>query len=325
MNPTNPTLTAMMKLVPATTPDAINYGDFRFRAEVDWVQIYFRTVKPTNHWTVTNRLSEKYAKALDQDAGGAATRFMVKFQNPQSWQDVQDKLDALTEDHDLIEGPDVAAIEISFDAYSKFERRDDLIAMAGRFFKYSTLIGHQNVRASTKGDSMALGSHRVTLDVLGGGYSVYAGDHKPTNGRQRSDQALRIYVKEVDAAQALPVAEHRARIERTLHMYGFMRRPLSRWKQHDFTSDAKYFKFRKLKALLPACIRPAMEAWPQVGERREMKRIGGGGVRRFRKSTVADTQLNRLAYEALRNLTSRMQYVSPVAKNRNLRKLRGSE
>jgi len=148
---TNSTLAAMMRPVPATTADAVNYADFTFRAEVDWVEIYVRTEKPTNYWTVISLVGEKYAKPLDKDAGGAATRFMIKFQDPQSWQVVQDKIDALAVDHVLIEGPEVAAIEISFDAYSKFEFRDDLVAMEGRFYKYSQLVGHENRRMSTQG------------------------------------------------------------------------------------------------------------------------------------------------------------------------------
>jgi len=313
---TNSTLAAMMRPVPAAAADAVNYADFTFRAEVDWVEIYVRTKKPTNHWTVTTRVGEKYAKALDQDAGGAATRFMIKFQNPRNWQAVQDKLDALTVDHTLIDGPDVAAIEISFDAYSKFEFRDDLVAMAGRFYKCSQLIGHDNQRMATLGWADGVTTHQCNLQRLGDGYAVYAGDHEPTKNRPPSRQALRIYVKEVDSGEPLPLSAHRARTERTFHMNELQRHSLSWWKRHDFTSDAQYFKFRKLKPLLPACIRSVVEAWPQIGEPCNIKRLGGGGVRRYRKSTVADVQLNRLAYEALRNLTNRMQHVNNVAKKR---------
>lgn len=323
MTRTNSTLAAMMRPVPAAAADAVNYADFTFRAEVDWVEIYVRTEKPTNYWTVISLVGEKYAKPLDKDAGGAATRFMIKFQDPQSWQAVQDKIDALAVDHVLIEGPEVAAIEISFDAYSKFEFRDDLVAMAGRFYKYSQLIGHENRRMATQGESDGLMTHQYNLQRLANGYSAYAGDQETTKNGPPSPQALRVYVKEVDSGKPLPLSAHRARTERTFHMNELQRRPLSWWKRHDFTSDAHYFKFRKLKPVLPACVRVAVEACSQIGESCNFKRSEGGGVRRYRKSTVTDVQLNRLAYEALRNLTNRMQHVNNIAKKRSVAKIAG--
>jgi hypothetical protein len=323
----NPILTKMMALIPASKPDTLNYDNFTFRAVVDWVELHLRTLSPTNHWTVTGLMGVPYAAPLDEGPGGAATWFSVKVHNPKNWQEVQDVVDGFKDKHPLREEPVVAAIEIALDAYSKFEDHDDLNLMAARFVKYSTHIGHVDNRRfkstvlSPTDDHLA--SHRETIKRLNGDFTFYAGDHKPTDGRPISSQAMRVYLKQTDAGKKLPVAEHRARTERTLTMTGFEQRPLSWWKRRNFTEYSEYYKFRMLKPLLPAGIRHALDELPQVGEAPARKRASGGGVRKYRRSTVADVKLNRLAYEALRGLTDRMQYVSRIAKARKVARIAG--
>src|SRR3546814_5744718 len=113
-----------------------------------------------------------------------------------------------------------------------------------------------------------------------------------------------------DRQSPLPLADHRARIELTQRgaELGF----------HGLDEQARAFRFESLSPYFqwtkPAGPPEELTTWQrmflaaadQVGARRSRNRRGGG-TKQYSSSVCADIALNRLAYDALRDLTRRMR------------------
>lgn len=291
---------------PATRPNIVStqavqttdYSHYRFRAEVDWIELRIVTIVPTNFQTVRRRLGVGFADPKDSGAGGACTEFSVKFQAPKSWSTIQESLKELTVDHPLAEPVVVTGIEIALDAYSINQVRDELVEMATHFYHGATLLASENRRASKRqGESYGLETLPQLQNLIANGYNIYIGN-------QSDPERQHIYLKETDSSTALPLNQHRARTEFTLEREKLPTRSFQDWQGHDFTKFAPYFKFRRLKSDLPPVIAVPMRMMAQVGERRARK-TPQGHYRAFSRSTVADSKLNALAFDALRELNRR--------------------
>jgi hypothetical protein len=245
-----------------------------------------------------------FAKPLDKGLGGAATEFSVRIQEPTSWASIQKTLEKLTHDHPLASPVLVTGIEIAMDAYSRDQNRQELVDMVARFFKFSTMMTSDNRRTSGagKGSSLGIGSFKGLRRRVSEGFNVYVGSQSETTYQH-------LYVKDTtkqnNVVHFLPVAEQRARTEFTFSGKDLKHHDLQGWTEHDFTSDAGYFKYRKLKGRLNPFARYGLEHISQIGQRRTRKRPHGG-TRQFSSGTVADFYLNALTYSALRELTRRM-------------------
>ncbi len=276
-----------------------DYSAYRFRAEVDWIELRIITVKPTNFQTVKWRLNVPYVEALNADAGGAATVFKTKFQSPRCWAEVNERIQCLAEDHQLAEPIKVERVEIAFDAYSKALSRPQLVEMALQFYRAAQKLVSTNRRVSkTKRDrstNLLVASEVKT--ALTDGFNIYIGEESDAE-RQH------IYVKETDAANPLPLDQQRARTEFTLAGQKITEPMFNAWMEHDFTQFAPYFKFRQLKNPLPPSVAHARHMLAQYGECRP-RRVPNGNTRLFSSSTTADAKLNALAFDALRELTRR--------------------
>ncbi len=276
-----------------------DYSRYRFRAEVDWIELKIVLTKTTNFQTVRRRLGVEYAEAGAPGAGGADVEFTVKIQSPSSWAEVNARLERLTVDNPLAKPAEVTGIEIALDAYSRNESFDDLVEMASRFYREACKLVSVNRRASkTKRDgSYPLESADQTRRLLADGYNIYIGN--------RSDsERQHIYVKQTDGSSPLPFAQQRARTEFTLTGDKVPVSLLDDWKEYRLESFASYFKYRRLKAELHLFVATPMRSMAQVGERRP-RFAGYGKKRRFSLSTVADLKLNALAFDALRELSRR--------------------
>lgn len=290
------------KRSPAHRSDA--YAALKFRAVVDWVELRVVTASPSNFSTVRARTGASFVDALDEGAGGAASKFHVRFQEPGSWEEVEDSLAKFTHDHPLAEPVTVRAIEVALDAYSRFNDRDDLVQMAYGFYKFAAFMASENRFISrSKHDSMSLRTHTLRRHHLDEGYNVYV-------DKKGADVQQHIYVKETTIRDGLviplPRREHRARTEITFTGTGVPEGLLSDWQAFSFTELSSCFSYRKLKPVLHPMLRVALEHWHQVGEAKLRPRRNRG-KKLYLSSTLADTELNARAYSALRELTKRMR------------------
>lgn len=291
---------------PATRPNIVStqavqttdYSHYRFRAEVDWIELRIVTIVPTNFQTVRRRLGVGFADPRDAGAGGACTEFSVKFQAPKSWTAIRERINELTVDHGLAQPVMVIGIEIALDAYSADQHRGELVEMATHFYHGAAKLVSDNRRASKRqGESYGLETLPQLQNLIADGYNVYIGN-------QTDPERQHIYLKETDSSTDLPPHLQRARIEFTLEREKLPTQSFHDWQGHDFTTFAPYFKFRRLKCDLPPMIAAPMREMAQVGERRGRK-TPQGHYRAFSRSTVADFKLNALAFDALRELNRR--------------------
>ncbi len=276
-----------------------DYSRYRFRAEVDWIELKIVLTNPSNFQTVRRRLGVEYAEADAPSIGGAGVEFTAKIQAPSSWAEVEARLERLTADHPLAQPVAVTGIEIALDAYSLAQSHDELVEMAGRFYREACKLVCHNRRASrAKGDrAYQLTSVDQLRRLLAAGYNIYIGDRS-------APERQHIYVKETDGQLMLPLDKHRARTEFTLTGAKVTKSLFNEWRDHEFEQFAPYFKFRRLKTHLPPMIEKPMRIAAQVGERRRRK-TRYGTYRCFSSATEADAKLNALAYDALRDLSRR--------------------
>lgn len=277
---------------------------YRFRAVVDWIELRIVTIQPSNFDTVMKRMQVPFVDALDKGAGGAATVFIVRIQEPQSWAAIDERIARFTHDHPLAEPILVTGIEIALDAYSRWNDRDNLVEMVARFYKFSTKMVSDN-RRLTKGKNLTegVGNYPSLMRSLGEGANLYIGN-------RNADVFQHMYVKETETVGGqlvwLPREKRRARTEFTLRGQALPLTALTDWQQHEFTTMADFFKYRVLKTCLAPMVSRAVQHVDQIGERRE-RATKQRRPRFFSKSTVADKELNALAYSALSELTKRMR------------------
>lgn len=285
----------------AGLPPAHNLADFRFRAEVDWVELKIVTARPTNFQTVRERLDVPYVEAVHPGPGGAATTFVAKIQDPISWADLEARIARLETSCGLAAPAEVIAIEVALDAYSPTHDHDALVSMAERFYRGLTVLVSDNRRLYRKrGEGESIRDRRT----------LRSGLHKLMNvaiGDEGGSRYQHIYIKTVNQGAPIPVAEHRARIEIRLRGEQLPCKALAAWGRHKLTETmGGYFKFRAEKPCLSLLIATAIQQRAQIGERYSRRRRPSG-TRMYSPSTQADRSLNDAAYEALRLLDRRMR------------------
>lgn len=284
------------------------YADFRFRAEIDWIELKIRTKKPTNFHTVRKRLDARYAETRNEGSGRAATEFFVRFYSLANWRSIDLALEKLTRDH-LLAGPvEVTGIEIALDAYSKPCDRQALVHMTANFYRGLAYLVSKNQRIvfGGKGSVESIPLPKVFLKKIDQGGNIYIGNSEPEGdlGDPNNWILQHIYLKEVDRKKPLPIKEHRARIEVTLRGIALPQKLLEEWKSHQFTAQSQFFKFRKPKDGLSLLQKSSFEAKSYYGGKG--KKSYSSKRRIYSGVTSADIALNARAYDALKNLSKRM-------------------
>jgi hypothetical protein len=292
------------------------YSSFRFRSVVDWIELEIHTQTPTNFWTLQNTLREiqklpeeinPYVKPLDEGAGGAASNFSFRFQEPSSLHEVKRLLDEVTSRFEL-KGPLlVTAIEIALDAYGANPEQ------AARFYKFATKMVSKNRRLYRELNVDKVhgipANFKSLVRHLSEGWQIAVGDND-------ADYYQHIYWKTTDNnGTPLPESEHRARIEITLRGAALPHQELDYWEGFKFKSLSAYFRFRTLKFGLDPMMLVLADANDQIGELHKRNRKEGG-TRLYSKLTLADTPLNGRARDALRELTRRWQAKPKPRKSR---------
>ena len=280
------------------------YAAYRFRADIDWIELRIVTSRPSNHDTVTTRVGVDFAEPVNAGPGQAATEFILTFQDPQSWQQLEESLQRFTHDHPLVEPVQVAGIEVAMDAYSRTQTRQELADMTYRFYKSACrLVSTYRRIRRTKRDKLSPEEAAYRPKHFDDGYNLYV-------GKKIDDVQQHLYLKQTTQKAkvivGLPQSEHRARTEITLKKRGLPVTMFEEWKHYDLTRLASFFKYRKLKPNLSPFVKCAMENLDQIGEARPRRRKNRSH-RMYSPSTVADRELNALTYSALRELNRRMK------------------
>lgn len=282
------------------------YAAYRFRACVDWIKLRIVTSRPSNHDTVRTRVGIRFAEPVNEGPGQTATEFILTFQDPQSWRQLEESLQRFTHDHLLVEPVQVTGIEVALDAYSRTGVREDLVRMTHRFFKFAChMVSDNRFVSRGKGDSIRLNHPRFALrpEHFDEGYNLYVGE-------KSDDVQQHLYLKQTTIQDKVPVhlplGEHRARTEVTLKGLGLPVATLEQWRGYDLTRLAFYFKYRSFKPHLHPAVKLGVERVDQIGEARPRRRKNRG-CHMYSPSTVADRELNALAYSALRELNRRMK------------------
>lgn len=285
-------------IVSATVIQLADYSRYRFRAEVDWIELKVVTAAPTNFQSVKRRLGVGFVEPIAPGLGGACSEFSVKFQSPTSWVEIEKRLKLLATDYPLAEPVTVKGVEIALDAYSRDKSHDALIDMTVCFYRCACKLVSTNRRASrAKLESQGLETLPQLRRLVTNGYNIYIGN-------RFDSQRQHIYLKQTDSGGFLPLAEHRARTEFTLTGDLIPEVAFDGWKNRDFTEFASFFKFRSLKPELPLLVAAPLRASVQIGESRARK-TARGHRRAFSRYTQADAKLNALAFDALRELSRR--------------------
>lgn len=301
----------------------MDYSKFRIKACVDWIGIGIQTASTTKGHTVSKLVAEAWGMPegtqpsvipLDEGAGGAATKFEIRLQDPGRWQDVETALNKLRRwfSKGLVGEPVISAIEVALDAYSKGAGRDEMVELVSRYYRFHSRLvsGNRRFAGTCKGDTKGRGlvgydPEKARRKIGGGGVIVI--------GNKTDDLCQRIYFKTTDkGGKALPESQHRARVEVTLRGGALSGYTMKQWASFRFQSLSEYFAFRKYKDYesLSPMRQILLDRIPQVGERVPRRRLlKGGGVYLYNRDTRADTVLNKRARDALNYLSEQWENV----------------
>jgi hypothetical protein len=101
-------------------PD-IDLGRYSFRAVIDWLNVEVEVCQPTQFRYLQGELEAFFprrcdVRAIEPDAGGVSTRFIITIQEPKSAAHVHRSLEALAGAYRLVGKPFLRGIEVSIDA-----------------------------------------------------------------------------------------------------------------------------------------------------------------------------------------------------------------
>lgn len=278
----------------------INCPAFSVQAVVDWIELQVETTSPTNFQSIKRWTGAKYVVPQDNGAGGAATVFRFRIQDPKGWDDVDLTLTRLP---DLTSAVRVSAVEISLDAYGNGADHEGLAEQAARLHKFDAAPASPNRRfgGRWKGDVEAANHIGRNKRLLLDGRVINVGN-------KRDARSQRVYVKGKDDGGKIDLHpdQHRARFENTFTDTGLHDNGLpdtwEGWRYFAFETLTRFYRFRRLDASLDGLSLMVAERASQIGERREHK-SKAGGVRLFSRSAPADTRLNEMTRDALRKLS----------------------
>lgn len=273
---------------------------FAYKATVDWVELEITTTKPTTFLVIGFLAHVRYVKRINPGSGGSANTFRFRVHDVASWAQLEEIIAGINQYKPLHSTPLITAVEVSFDAFSKRQDADDLMEKTAEFYWLLQKPSSSNQRAASDyvGSAEALRNHKANLRLIRNRHSIYISN-------KDDPISQRIYYKTTDNRRSLPVEQHRARYEVTLQHGACPFHTIEEAKTFKFTELAEWFKFRKPRPDLNEFNKIILNAQQQLsvhGQRRK----SGGGIRVHNPKTLADTVLNRICYDKLRELTKRM-------------------
>ena len=287
-----------------------NNNNFKYIATIDWLEFEIRTLNDSNFFSIKSLFKANYVVPINEKSGGATNRFRFRLQNIKTWYELNETFKTANYIQPIV-SIFIVGVEISFDAFSISQDKEELIEKAAELFWLLQTPCSKNMRASGdyKGSSEQLTNHKSTIRKIRDGKSIYIGSQKDDEISQR------IYYKTTDNSKALPIKEHRARYEITLLNDKCPFHTLEEASSYKFSDLANKFKFRKVKENSSILDLLLTNATKQLGNI-NIPRFSGGGLKVGNYGTKSNIELNRIAYNKLRELTKRLQ------KKRLTRKLR---
>lgn len=305
----------------------MDYSQFRIVAVVDWVELEVRTLKPTqpkhlykagaglfsHAHSINPQTGQKYDEQLKNTT---STRFAIRLQAPERFTVIQSALNSIRERLDPSALVTVLGIEVAMDAYAKAGvGAEELAEMAAHFLKGINLVSPDHPRIyRLEGETRAIGSHRELIHALMDEFQIGI-------GHGAGDRFQHGYLKTKDDKQALPIGQHRARVEIRLQGDGCPIRSLEDLASFDFASLSDYFRFRqfgepqtdleRLMADRQVCLGNIIRG---DGDLTAINRKGGG-TRQNKRGTKA-SPLNEISRSRLRKLTERWQASAGRGKTR---------
>ncbi len=281
----------------------LNNANYRYKAVIDFIAIEFKTAIPSNAFSIKRKLKLKYVKPLDKSDGAAASVFRAKIYDITSWTQLNTQIENLKKNYILQGEPRIVEVEVSLDAFSKNNSRSELIEHAAYFFWSLSNPVSKNRRFGKKGTGADYIKAKADLirKITKGG-TLYIGNQNDGKTYSKDPISMRIYVKEIDQKKLLALNLHRTRIEITMVDSACPFSTVEEAKKYDFSSLSKYFSFRNFKKNLPALDQLIVDTLPTIAARGRRRRIGGG-TREFSRLTTANTKMNKICYDRLRNLT----------------------
>lgn len=293
----------------------MDYSRFRFRSDIDWIEIEIETSRHTLGCRLKNCSGFSYVEPCNPvtrepyphyKRNTYTTLFRIIDQDPQNFRLILKKLEAVNKVNPIASSPKVVGIEVAFDAYGKGATSVEMVELAAHLYKFLTEPVSENQRL-----------YRTCLDKvedilcfnplmcsLADGYQIGIGD-------KWDDLYMHIYFKTTDSvrdgvALTLPFDQQRARFEITLRGAALPFQRLSEWENFDFRSLTRHFNFRMFKPVLNKYAASALEIRAkQTGRLTKEQRKNYRTRREFSFATLADKKLNDIAKGSLRRLSDR--------------------
>jgi hypothetical protein len=283
---------------------------FTYKASIDWIELEITTVNDSNFNSIKHLFNVNYVKPISPKGGGATNKFTLRIQDVTSW-NMLDEIVNIVDSSKKLSSVLITGVEISFDAFSKNNDKQELIEKAAEFYFCLEKPCSKNRRlaGARKGSAEQPLRHETTIRKISEGNSIYIGSQNEDTISQR------IYYKTKDNNKLLPIELHRARYELILVGDDCPFGTIEEARKYNFTELSGWFKFRKIIEDIDGLGLMLIKATRQLGQV-NVKRLAGGGVKVNNCGTKADVYLNRIAYEKLRELTKRLN------KTRVTRKLR---
>lgn len=291
--------------LPASVRSAdIDYSRYRFTACIDWISIKVKLTRSSNFFTIKKHFGLSYVEGLNETPSLAASEFEFRIYDVNNWTELQKYLDAIEKEFGFSVPPEISGVEISFDGYSKANNHDELVSLAAHFYKFVARPFSENRRFYNQAIGSAYRSNSQRhIDTL---KSFQEGKTAAIGSQSEDARTQRIYVKTTDKKEKLlSHADYRARYEITLVGDQCPFRTMDEATAFKFQSLSKLFSFRRPKPGAAQLIQDNMEYRAYVGYVKPVRRKAGG-MRENNPQTMADTELNEIAYDCLRNLTLRL-------------------
>ena len=281
------------------------YQGCRVEALVDWVNVLVSLKNASNGASLNAFCNREFGinahfEARDEGPGKAATTFVMSIQEPASWKQIREILDALNEGRPFAREPLVTAIEVSLDAYVEGADQVDLGKLTAARYRFMQCDLSDNHRFSgRKGRKLDVeGIWLPSLERnLAGGRNIVIGDRD-------AEKSQRLYVKSTDKGGKIELEREqwRSRMELTLRGVAVPFGTSQEGREFRFESLAKYFATRTPRDDLESFRRMILDHHAQPGRRRK-ERIQR---RWYLSSTIADKESNAIVYNALRKLSRHM-------------------
>jgi len=274
---------------------------YLYTTVIDFVEFRFVTKQPTNGFSIKRNTGFVYVEPVNEGAGGAATIFKVRFHDVTFWNDLERSIKKLKSLYELESEPVISTLEVSFDAYSKDSNFDELVEHATNFntMLANPVSDNRRITFGVKNELILIHSKERLLTLLRRGGTICIGK------QESDDESMRIYIKTIDKKKPIPQDHYRARIEITLRGNALPFSNLDDAKNYKFTELSRYFKFRQFKSYSTEGLTLIERTFAIIGERKRRYRKGVG-ARMYSLSTLAHTALNRIVYDNLRGMGSRL-------------------